>query len=124
MGSIGRILITSLIAVLVIGASYLSGVVARETPGIGRLGPGVTLEAREAAAIIVAFEHYRALLKKEGIDLTESEFVKLHHSIWLRTEEGQIHIYFHPPNQQTAGGGVQYVVDADRLKVIEQVGER
>jgi len=97
---------------------------AEETGKSEKLAPGVTLESREMAALIVAYEDYRAWLKGEGIDLTLAEFIKRHHAIWVRREGAQIHIHFHPASELTAGGGVRYLVDAKRLQVTERIGER
>jgi hypothetical protein len=42
----------------------------------------------------------------------------------VRREGAQIHIHFHPASELTAGGGVRYLVDAERLQVTERIGER
>lgn len=97
---------------------------AEETMDLKKLGPGVTLGSREMAALIAAYEDYRTWLKGDGIDLTLAEFIKRHHAVWVRREESQIHIYFNPASELTAGGGVRYLVDAERLRVTERTGER
>ena len=89
-----------------------------------KLPAAVMLGAREMAALIVAYEDYRTWLKGDGVNLTLAEFIKRHHAVRVRREGPQIHIYFYPASELTLGGGVRYLVDAERLQVTERIGER
>jgi hypothetical protein len=112
-----------LIALLVVGTPpLLSSTTAEDAPDT--LAPAITLDSREMAALIVAYEDYRMQLQKEGLILTPAEFLKRHHAVRVRREGSQIHIYFHPASELTLGGGVRYLVDAEQLKVTERIGER
>jgi hypothetical protein len=116
-----------LVVLLSVSAAQLALSVAggaEESGGSESLPPAAMLGSREMAALIVAYEDYRTWLKDDGVDLTLAEFIKRHHAVWVRREGSQIHIYFYPASELTAGGGVRYLVDAERLQVTERIGER
>jgi hypothetical protein len=94
---------------------------AEETGQPEKLAPGVTLGSREMAALIVAYEDYRTRLQRDGVTLTPTELGKRHHAVRIRRQGAQIYIYFSPPSELTLGGDVEYVVDAERLQILESI---
>jgi hypothetical protein len=80
----------------------------------------VTLDSKEMAAFLVAYEDYRSMLMKDGITLTPGEFVKRHYAVRIKREGSRVDVYFYPDSKLTLGGDVGYLVDTDRLNIAER----
>lgn len=81
----------------------------------------VTLDSKEMAAFLVAYEDYRSTLMQDGITLTPSEFVKRHYAVRIKREGSLVDVYFYPDSKLTLGGDVGYLVDTDRLSIAERL---
>jgi hypothetical protein len=79
-----------------------------------------TLDSKEMAALLLAYEDYRDRLKESGIALTPAEFARRHRSVRVRRRGVEIDVYFYPDTELTAGGDVSYLVNANELKITER----
>lgn len=79
-----------------------------------------TLNSKEVAALLVAYEDYRDRIKESGIALTPTEFARRHHSVRVHRRGAEIDLYFYPDSEFTAGGDVAYLLDANELKIIKR----